>query len=196
MYEIIKLPYYGIISRMPRILALEYYEWFIKSIDIRISMLSQSVRSTSEIYRDWTADKTIDSLQLLGVWFKANAKRRNVTDIELANFNQNLTPKQKTMVGAFDTVLTEKTLSLVYDVGMYCGEVLRNEIISANWQLYLPKQKNHIDYQHPVITGFKEERVCNPLMIVLNVASQYSWDNVDENYLYNRFVVWKDFQKI
>ena len=196
MYEIIKLPYYGTLNRMPRILALEYYEWFIKSIDIRITMLSQTVRSTSEIYRDWVADKTIDSLQLLGVWFKENSERRFVTDEEVTQYNQRLTPRQKSMIGSFDSVLNEKTLSLVYDIGMYCGEVLRSEIAATNWQLYLPKQKNHIDYQHPVITGFKEERVCNPVMVVLNVASEYSWDNVDENYLYNRFVVWKDFQKI
>ena len=92
-------------------------------------MLEREVRFGNEVdYQNWTADKTPDSLLVLGKWFSQNVatmerpeEEKKAKAEELARLSDKLRP----MYEVPDWVLTERTFSLITDIGMYLGETFQ-----------------------------------------------------------------------
>ena len=132
-------------------------------------MLEREVRFGNEVdYQNWTADKTPDSLLVLGKWFSQNVatmerpeEEKKAKAEELARLSDKLRP----MYEVPDWVLTERTFSLITDIGMYLGETFQANYSVIKWDLFI-KTKLWADHQWPVLRGFGRTDICNPLGLV------------------------------
>jgi hypothetical protein len=71
------------------------------------------------------------------------------------------------LVEVEDWQLTEKTLSLCVDVGIYLAEVLRGAHPELKWSLWT---RRTVDYHRPVLVGFQGQVPMDPIRIAINVA--------------------------
>jgi hypothetical protein len=135
--------------------AREHYQWFISSIPQRILVLEGAVRSSGGEFANWNADMTPESLDVLAWWLQNNVSLRGKTDQEIEESAQywNMSAQE-----ALDsrlvqpTELSDETISLAMDSGMYLGEVLRNNNPLLTWR-HFTKRRSDINYQKPVLTG-------------------------------------------
>ncbi len=168
-------------AKLTHVEARSYFGWFQSQIPIRIETLQAAVSSSDNLaFRNWRATKTPDSLDILGTWFAETAKIRQKTDAEKqrdAEFIASLPdndPKdrRKSWYKPTDWMLTDITISLIYDVGMYLGEVFTHSDVRLSWILSVKTRKSDFQYQKPVVTGFGKID-CDPIGLVHVIALKY-----------------------
>lgn len=141
----------------------KYFEWFLTTLPQRVYALAGAVRS-SPGFETWQADETPESLGALGAWFEAQVKTRTMTSAE----RNDIVAKGSFPVEIPSDELTEHSLSVAMDVGMYFSQTLIKNYPSLRWQQPL-NNKNFVDYGQPVLSGFGPVAL-NPVrtMIVLS----------------------------
>ncbi|KAB2903002.1 MAG: hypothetical protein F9K27_14600 [Anaerolineae bacterium] len=163
---------YDLFSAMTPGQAKKYLAWFIEQIPLQIHDLEAEVRASKDEYRSWSADKSAESLNILGIWFQSQSHLRQMTAQEVDRFYARMTPRQRSMVAGTDnTILDEKTVLASIKTGMYLGEVLRENLKGTYWTL-VTKPKSDIHYHQPVLGGFKQGHSCNPVMMASFFAMQ------------------------
>src|SRR5438552_3101186 len=154
-YTIIEPPSYGCSFRdMSKMEALDYYSWYINQISVRITMLQQTVRSSGNFdYQNWNADKSPNSLKVLGFWFTENIKVIPVNKDYESNFKKEIAniPRQYQSIFKMPNYLfSRETQSLIIDIGMYLGEVFCAAHQQISWVL-LTKNRKDAYYHEPVL---------------------------------------------
>ena len=102
----------------------------------------------------------------LGQWFAGNVTTRNTTTAERRELRESLTFP----IEIPDTDLTNETLSLAMDVGMYVGEAARKAVPASEWQQVTKGSKKFADYGQMLLVGLGGYTPLNPVRIMLNVA--------------------------
>jgi len=125
----------------------DYFNWFLAVISERIAELESAVRKTPG-FSTWKADYTPDSLGPLGNWFATQVETRPKTSEEIQDKHKLPFPE---MVA--DEELTDRTISLAMDIGMYLGKTLQNNYGHLEWIQFLDN-KRFIDHGQPVLVGF------------------------------------------
>jgi hypothetical protein len=124
-----------------------FYQWFMTNLPYCIEELMQLVRSTPG-FESWNPDYSPCSLDSLGEWFTAKAKRRDLTQDEVdAVKKRTISPVE---IPSWD--LTEETKSLSVYVGMYYGEVALQNNPALKWEQPL-ENKKMADFGQPVVAG-------------------------------------------
>ena len=177
-YEIIQPPFTLNFRTMSKRELKEYYEWFKQMIPERISILEKTVRESES---SWTADRSPGSLSALGEWFEGEVETRPHTAEEM----EELRSKLPAWIDIDSVDLTNRTFSLAMDIGMYLGEVFRQNVEGADWTLHLKKDS---DFGQPVLTGFKIP--LNPVHILVTVAYRVARGSRSGNHLRNVYNVW------
>lgn len=159
---------------MTRKEAITYFEWFVAQIPERIAVLEQAVRSTSITqYQMWVANRSPDSLATLCKWLAEHISVMPPDEKYREQYLKDLEniPAQHRAIfsGVPGYVFTDETYSLVIDVGMYLGEVLRKRFPYLEWHL-CTQPKRHIDYHEPVLVGFIKVARCNPVSLARSAA--------------------------
>lgn len=140
-YEILSLPLRGSLRDMSRKELTDYYECYLGQIANRISMLRGAVNHHG--LPRWTANHTPDSLPLLGHWLQAHLALRSQARGALTG--------EHGRPGADE--LTETSLSLCVDAGMYVSSVFTTNCSTLEWHQPLGS-KMDVDYGQPVLQGF------------------------------------------
>lgn len=160
-------------AEMTRKEAKAYFAWFLSIIPERLSILEQEVcSSNNEKYQNWVGDKTSDSLYILGDWFAQSIVTMPRPDGEERIRQEQLKElpaKYRELYQSPKWVLTEKTFSLITDIGIYLGETFRQNLTGIQWELYA-ETKSNAYYQWPVLTGSGKINICNPLALVHVIA--------------------------
>lgn len=161
-YQIIRPPRVPLAFReMTKQELREYRDWFHQSIPERIEMLAAFVQSTPG-YEEWEPDYSPNSLDLLGEWFAAHVETRPRTPEEMERLRAQLragydpTDIKTSFVLELepaDWTLTNTTVSLCTDIGMYLSQVFLREHPELKWSQVL-RSKRSVDYGQPVLTGF------------------------------------------
>jgi hypothetical protein len=99
---------------MSRVELREYNSWFHSMIPHRIAELRRALRS-SPGFEAWNSDYTPASLEQLGAWFQGQVTTRRRTPEEIDEIRTRLVFS----ITLSDVELTNQTLSLAMDVGMY-----------------------------------------------------------------------------
>lgn len=146
--------------------ASEYFSWFISQIPIRVTELTKYVQSALE-YEKWEADFTPESLDLLGKWFCEHVKtrQRSSEDIETIYANS---PEWFRNIQIPDNDLSQVTVSISFDVGVYLSQVITTNVKGVRWEI-VSKPKKDINIHQPVLSngGYL---VFNPVGIVITYA--------------------------
>lgn len=162
-YEILKPPFSLAFTTMQRKELEAYQKWFFEIMPERISQLERVVRSAS-VYREWSADFSPDSLEVLGEWFSSQVEVRPRTDEELTQIR---TGSPLLSLGS-DYELTNRTFSMAVDSGMYFGQVFIENSSKISWGQCLTSKKD-ADYGQPVLFGFHQVQL-NPVRILVTLA--------------------------
>ncbi|MBI5536841.1 MAG: hypothetical protein HY898_29235, partial [Deltaproteobacteria bacterium] len=161
-YQIISPPFSLKFWEMSEPELRKYYQWFMKALPERIKVLESAVQETEQ-YSLWSANETPDSLSSLGEWFTQNVEVRPRTQEEMWMLNE----RQPYTIEVAPVQLTDRTLSLSIDVGMYFSQVLLRNVSGTFWEQ--PMDSKSIDYGQPVLNGFSGA-FFNPVQVATNVA--------------------------
>ncbi len=141
MYTLCSLPYGFRFKTLTIQQARENFEVFVSRITERIVALEELIRTELPA---WRADLSEQSLALLGQWFADHVEERIISPQEREELHKRMEP-----LGALADVhpgLTDVTLSLGVDMGIYLGECVRARCPGAAWKLNRRSKE-------PVVTG-------------------------------------------
>jgi len=157
---------------------MAYAAWFHESTPGRIAELTRAVKGTPRHER-WEPDMTPESLAELGAWFESQVATRKKSPDELE------TTKAKLVfpIDIPDEELTNRTLSLAVDVGMYFAQVVLKNLPGTRWDQPLGNKK-FADYGQPVIMGFGTVPLNPVRVIVSNAQKAANKERVDLRRLY------------
>ena len=159
-YKVIELPFpellaspepHRVFSAMTPDQAQRFYDWFVGEIPSRVAELERAVRANPGL-ASWAADLTPGSLDSLGEWFARTVTTRPVFPGENGAIYQT-GPEWFRSVKLEEWNLTDETFSLCYDIGMYLGRVMEENLPGVHW-IRVTKPKNLMEYNMTALAGF------------------------------------------
>lgn len=185
-YQIIQPPFTLKFREMSKEELKEYYQWFMAVMPNRIAQLGKIINATHK-YEEWRADYTKESLCDLGNWFKEEVKTRERTVEELEKIEASLIFP----IEINKEELTNKTFSLVIDIGMYFGQVMLHTVPETQWIHILKGSSKHIDYGQPVVRGIGK-LAFNPVQIMLTAAYGIASKTPGKGNLLEIYNIWRN----
>jgi hypothetical protein len=137
----------------------EYRDWFLDVIPTRIAMLTSRVQRGPGL-ENWTPTYAPSSLGPLGKWLTDNVTTRPRSNTEIAEANAKVP-----FIDVPTFVLSEDTVSLAMDVGMYLGETILHEHRNYSWQQTI-KFKRDVNYGQVVIPNLSVPEM-NPIRLMI-----------------------------
>lgn len=141
----------------------DYSRWFFESLPLRKAQLTEAVAQTPG-FESWQPNESPSSLNMLGDWFATQIETRPRTHEE----RQAITSRAAFPIEINNEELTNRTLSIAMDVGIYFAQVLQKNYPALRWEQPL-SDKKFADYGHPVLVGFGLVPL-NPLRITTTLA--------------------------
>ncbi len=171
--------------------AKNYFSWYIAQIPLRCPILEAAIQTTNQIFANWQANYTAESLKLLGKWFYQAAKWEPTSE----EFRQNYLKKAQvnlpehlwSIIETPKFVLTQQTWSLIIDLGMYFGETLRQNTANVKWHLWTKGGKKDADYHQPILVNSALKRTCNPQRLMRVMALHFCERTQSPERLYELF---------
>ena len=128
-----------------------YFDWLQGVKDDRIKILEEAVKS-SPGFSNWIASYRPESLEQLNQWFKKVIKGRHITEEELLKETEALQDNfPNVSVDTNIRILTQESVSLSFDVGLYFAQLMKKNIPSLKWEIV--REQRNIDYNQPVLKG-------------------------------------------
>ena len=124
-------------------------------------------------FQIWRPDYSPLSLESLGDWYAGQVETRLRTQEEINHIAD--AQKFPALLSISERTLSERTLSLSIDVGMYFGQVMIKNHPTVKWEHYLPG-KRFADHGQPVLTGFGRMPL-NPVRIAQTTAHAVAAEN-------------------
>lgn len=169
-YSTIQPPFTLRFREMPKKVLDAYRTWFHEVIPQRLAELTKAVRNTAG-YESWEPDFRPESLDMLGQWFEGQVATRKKSTEEVEETRSNLTFP----VEIPEDELTNRSLSLAMDIGMYLAQVILKNLPGTYWSQSLGNKK-FADYGQPVIMGFGAVPL-NPVRVMVTTAYAISQSN-------------------
>lgn len=158
-------------------------DWFFNNKSERISILKTAVSSQ---YQCDFFDYSCDSLILLAKWLNSNFEKVPLTTSQL----EEKRAKTASYIDIEDWRLSDASLSMIFDVGIFLGEMMINNHQGLKWQQYL-KNKNNNDYGHMIIDLGKIS--MNPIWLVYIQVLKMADGFFSETCLSNLYKIWSDY---
>jgi len=132
-------------------------------IPLRIEELTKAVNSSDD-FETWRPEFSPVSLSSLDDWLATQVQTRRRTQEEL----QKITSGSRHPIPIENWKLTDRTISLAVDIGMYLSQVLLTNHSSLQWDQPFGG-KNFIDYGQPVLVEFTYGPF-NPVRMIIGQA--------------------------
>lgn len=186
-YKIITFPFSGNVNGLSKDGAIQFFNWYLQQIPIRITQLSEFIIKTPG-YDKWIPDNSSDSLIPLGQWFSQKISTRDRTPFEIHEINSKL-GKFQGLIPIARLVLSQESYSLAFDLGMYLSQVLIKNVPGLHWEL-VTKPKNDAFYNHPVLklTG---KMMCDPVHLSIIYAGGLNDGTYKPIGLKELYEIWK-----
>lgn len=178
-YSTIQPPFTLRFLDMARKDLVAYATWFHESVPGRIEELTKAVTSTVG-YDLWEPNMNPKSLEELSHWFESEVATCRRSRAELEETRARMTFP----IDIPDKKLTNRTLSLAMDIGMYFAQVVLKNLPGTRWDQPLGNRRL-ADYGQPVIMGFGAVSL-NPVRVtVTNAYKAANNEKVDLRGLYD-----------
>lgn len=162
-YSIIQPPFTLQFREMPKKALEAYRTWFHQVTSERLAELASAVKRTPG-YENWEPILTSESLDVLGRWFEGQVETRKKSADEVEETRSKLTFP----IDIPDDELTNRSLSLAMDIGIYFAQVILKNLPDTRWDQPLGNKK-FADYGQPVIMGFGTVPL-NPVRVMVTTA--------------------------
>ncbi|MBB3109104.1 hypothetical protein FHS18_001156 [Paenibacillus phyllosphaerae] len=170
--------------------ANQYFDWFQEQIPLRIKTLIDFYAASKD-NRIEDLDLSPESLIKLWSWFSSQVELSSNKSTEFEE-EINSFPKWLLYEVSQGNKFSEKTSSILIDIGMYFGTVLINNAQPLKWGvIYSPK--DFVEVKQPVITGFKSDLVLNPIRIADVCTRRGLRQGHSNNSLYDTYKVWQEY---
>lgn len=181
-YSIVQPPFHSLkFPEMSKKELKDYNRWFHDVLPIRIDELTMALNSSAG-FEDWKPSYTPESLNSLGNWFASQVETRPHTRDEL----KRIPPHIRDWVSEGE--LTDRTISLAMDVGMYLSQVFLRNNSSLKWaQIF--GSKRFVDYGVPVLIGFGKVPF-NPVRMIITMAYGLAKRSKDGSALRGIYDIW------
>ena len=160
-------------------------DWFFENKSTRLEILKTAVSSQ---YQCVILDYSCDSLILLAKWLNSTFEKVPLTTSQL----EEKRAKTASYIDIEDWRLSDISLSMVFDVGVFLGEMMIYNHQGLEWQQYLKNKKNN-DYGHMIIDLGKI--YMNPIWLVYIQVLKMADGSISETCLSDIYNVWCDFMK-
>ena len=168
-YELFSLP--EPFNRAPHELstveAKQYFNWFMDQMPFRLQILKDMVAST--IPEPLFSSLSEQAFYEMGVWLDKHLDMRELSPEEI---EQNLVIFPQWIHSSLPKmVLSERSISLCMDIGIYFGKMMIHNHPTLFWD-YVRKPKSDANFQKTVISGFPKKMNLNPVQIVYVIANK------------------------
>ena len=162
----------------------EYSRWFHEVAPQRIAELAEAVKQ-SVGYEHWFPNYTPDSLDGLSRWLATQVSTRSKTEDESRESVERLPhPEYES-----NQQLTDRSISLAFDIGMFLSEVLLRNHPSLKWGQLFGSRKS-IDYGQPVLLGFRGKVPFNPVRMLTTLEYGLTRGSKTGNELREIYDIW------
>ena len=138
-----------------------YKQWFFDNLENRINNLEKYIR-TFVGFNNFQLDYSPKTLTELEVWLETSIKSEMMPEDEYTQL-RNLFPME---IDIEKWTLTELSYSILYDVGMYFGEIMIHNYPNLKWTQYISTSKINVDVGHMVIQTKYKNCPMNPIWLV------------------------------
>jgi hypothetical protein len=164
-YSLFVPPHAGDVRELKPKQAAQYFDWFLANIPLRLRLLEQVIVSTYET--PIPMNFSSESLFAVGTWFGKQVETGQRSPEAIARLRSSTPAYLQGQITAWE--LSEQTVSLCADVGIYFAEVLRSRHPHLEWS-YFTKPKIDADLNQPVLTNFRQSVRLNSIAIVSIIA--------------------------
>lgn len=130
-------------SKMSLVDVSKHYVWFMNIKNKRLDIFCKEVFSTHK------AELTENNLQAIYSYIQDNLVVRKRTDEEIEIERRNLPLYLQKVHKVPDYDIIEPTFSIIFDAGIYFGELLMKDTNETSWEI--ERDINMIDYGKPLI---------------------------------------------
>jgi hypothetical protein len=170
MYPLVRIPHFANKDyfEFTKNEAKDYLKWFLKIKDERVKILGQHVQHVNP---NWKVDFTRASLAQLYNWFSNAVAYRPMTEEEKEGVKRQLanTPLLANVIPIPESTFTDETVSVCFDVGIYFGQTLINNVPGLKWLQKLTST-NFIYYAQPLLAMPKSKVPLNPRASIEGIA--------------------------
>ncbi len=189
-YSNIQPPFTLKFHEMPKPEVKAYGAWFLESIPTRMAELAAAVQQTPGV-EGWEPDLTVDSLHSLGEWFAGQVEMEPRTAEAIREIESNLTFP----IDVPTEDLTIRSYSLAMDIGMYLGEVVRQNVSGAAWKQTLQLSRKNVNFGQMLLVWAATPVPMDPVRITVNVARGLANQTEDGGCLTEVYGVWTERKK-
>ena len=183
-YSLIRPPFRTLkFAEMTKEELREYNRWFHDVLPHRIGELTATLNSSAG-FEGWKPSYTPESLNSLGDWFASQVETRPHTRDEL----ERIPPHIRDWTSGGE--LTDRTISLAMDMGMYLSQVFLRNNSSLTWDQIFGS-KRFVDYGQPVLVGFGKVPF-NPLRMMITLAYGLASKSKDGQGLRSIYDIWSN----
>ncbi len=180
-YELLEIPWIleSPYSEMSKPGALEFFEWLNQNIGYRLGQLTLLIDPSGE---NITLDFSPESLLPLGYLLKDLLQIRKKTDEEMKTLVECVPKWLEESVKSQDEELTEKSLSIVFDLAIYFSRVLMRTDDRIKWKMHTKASKLDINRNQLILTGITKLN-CNPIRSMKLACFQIATNEKEPNRL-------------
>jgi hypothetical protein len=161
----------------------DYFVWFNSIKDNRIVIINQAVFGQNK------DEVNADSLQAIFYFLRANLHVRQRTMDEIQQEINRLPAHLQKIHKIPDYQLTEPSLSIIFDVAIYLGELLRQDVPNLEW--VMEKDKKMVFYGQPVLVREGSAIDLCPQWLIEIMVIQLIKNNTQEDRLVELYEKWK-----
>lgn len=166
--------------------AKTFFAWFVHNIPYRIQCLEKAINTSKQAPDGGIKlDKSVESLATLSNWFSKVVRKQKPSDEFVKAYKEQMGIYAQNL----NWILSSRTLSLCFDIGIYFGEVFISNNPTLRWHLL--ESKKNIDHHHPVILGFGNNLGhCNPYQLTYVFALKIAQKRHEEAGLLKLYKFW------
>lgn len=138
-----------------------YEIWFFENKDYRIKTLENYIRTFAG-FESLQMDFSINSLSEIEKWLETNIKTEPISEDEFERLRSIYPPE----IGIEKWDLTDVSYSILYDVGVYFGELVIHHFPNLKWMQYISASKLNVNLGHMVIQTKYKNCPMNPIWLI------------------------------
>ncbi len=164
-------------------------EWLRRNCDIRIANLQILIDGTSRVH--FSLDFSTKSLLSLGKWLKETIETRPISEAEVLEITSEMPEWVKDAMDIPTTRLTEKSISISFDVAIYFALVLLRNNSELKCSVH-KGSKLDVNHNQPAVLGFKYSPF-NPYQVIATGAVPGIADGSDStDRLFELYSIWSE----
>ena len=176
----------GEFRKLSRIEAKQHFDWYVKQIPSRLSLLQDYYTESCSISNH--LDFSEQSLVNIWNWF--------IENVEIIEKLNSEIEEEKAIIPNWmhetitQTKIATKWKSIAHDIGLYFATSLIKGNNSLKWDIvYTPK--NFISVNKPIVSGFNSKLILDPAIIINNLSNKCIDNSADKEDLLNIYNYWQ-----